>query len=681
MFRKMLGLNIKIKFMASFLLIAILTGITGITGFYSIKKVGNEGVMVGERLAPLGDAAMEIKLAATNAHLIFEEIIAGDTSEDIAEVWALLDEALFYCDAILTGGKNEEGTFYPSTDPVVLEKAGLVKASIKRFIQSAKTRYDTRASSAGTGSQADQDFDSSYENIIKDLDGIIATHQSDTGKLEALLAAGRAKFLLADNHLFFEELLSGDDTIQFDDIVNGMTAARKEVALIGDSTGEDAVSPILSNIDMFIAAAKERQVNNSKQTTAGSAVDESFDKEYEDFIALADEAEEIIHDSMENGLISLEAHIRKSSITLTSLVILTVTLAVAMGLLFSRLVGGAFNKCLNLAVQIREGNLTETIDLDTLPKDETGKLAKELNLMAANLKEVLGNVQGGVKHLTGSSGQLSEVSVQITENSEQTLEKTNSVSAAAEEMSSNMNRVASAAEETTANIQMVVAAAEEMSSTIQEIAANTSKGSEITLSAVENARDVSEKVNKLGKAALEINKVTEAIADISEQTNLLALNATIEAARAGEAGKGFAVVAGEIKALAQQTAEATSEINEKIMGVQTTTNESVTSIESIVNVINDINDIVTSVATAVEEQNATTLEISKNIAQAASGVQDVNDNMNQMSAVTGEVTRDIAQVNDRAAETADSITHIKGNARDLSDLSGQLDNMVNRFTV
>ena len=199
--------------------------------------------------------------------------------------------------------------------------------------------------------------------------------------------------------------------------------------------------------------------------------------------------------------------------------------------------------------------------------------------------------------------------------------------------------------------------------------------------AVETAKVVSGKVDDLGRAAVEISKVTDTISDISEQTNLLALNATIEAARAGEAGKGFAVVAGEIKALAQQTAEATNEISDKISGVQATTQDSVEAIGSIVNIINEINEIVTTVATAIEEQSVTTQEISNNIGQAASGVQEVNENVNQASAVVGEVTKDVSEVSQATADMKEGSTQVLNSAGELSKLADRLNEMVGQFKI
>ena len=331
-----------------------------------------------------------------------------------------------------------------------------------------------------------------------------------------------------------------------------------------------------------------------------------------------------------------------------------------------------------IANSIAKGNLAVKFDEDE--KKMTGVYAS-MKHMTQNLSSMFRDITREAHNLDSSSSELSTVSEQMASNAEQTSNRTTNVAAASEEMSTNMNSVAAATEQTTANIQTIVSAVEEMSATINEIANNTAKGSETTSEAVKTAELVSCKVDELGKAVSEINKVTETIADISEQTNLLALNATIEAARAGEAGKGFAVVAGEIKILALQTAEATNEINTKITGIQTTTKESVEAIGSIVSIITEINDIVTTVATAIEEQSVTTQEISTNVSQAAAGVQEINENVNQASAVVGEVNMDISQVNQAAEEIKTGGQMVNSRASDMSEIAKSLNEMVGQFTI
>lgn len=334
-------------------------------------------------------------------------------------------------------------------------------------------------------------------------------------------------------------------------------------------------------------------------------------------------------------------------------------------------------KSVEFVQKVSQGDLTGKINIQQ--KDEIGMLCDAMNHMTGSLNRMFIDVNQSVHTLTSSATELSVISEQISGNSRQTAEKSNQVSGSAGQMDANMNSVAAATEQASANIRMVVAAVEEMAATINEISNSTAKGSQTTSKAVENAQQVSIKVDQLGKAAADISKVTDSIADISGQTNLLALNATIEAARAGEAGKGFAVVASEIKDLAHQTALATGEINDKISNVQQTTRESIQVIDEIVKVIGEVDSIVNSVATAIEEQSAGTREISNNISQAAQGLEDVNENVSQTSVIAGQVNQDMDEVSLATNEMNTGSLQIMDSAGELSRLAENLNEMVGRF--
>jgi len=218
------------------------------------------------------------------------------------------------------------------------------------------------------------------------------------------------------------------------------------------------------------------------------------------------------------------------------------------------------------------------------------------------------------------------------------------MSATADQTNQQASAVAAASEEATSNVQTVTSATEELSSSIQEIGRQVTQSNEIAQNAVAEAKQTNQKVEGLAEAAQKIGDVVNLINDIASQTNLLALNATIEAARAGDAGKGFAVVASEVKSLASQTSQATDEIGAQITEIQEATTDAVQAIQGIGTTIGEIGEIAASIASAVDEQSASTREIAVNVQQAAAGTQEVSGNIAQVTQAASESQMSSGQI-------------------------------------
>ena len=233
--------------------------------------------------------------------------------------------------------------------------------------------------------------------------------------------------------------------------------------------------------------------------------------------------------------------------------------------------------------------------------------------------------------------------------------------------SAQTNVVAQSASAVSSSVQSAATATEELSASIREIAVNSARAADVATSAVAEAGVATETINKLGSSSAAIRDVIKTITQIADQTNLLALNATIEAQRAGDAGRGFAVVATEVKELAKETAAATEDISRRIELMQGDTAEAIQVIASISGVIEDINGYQTTIASAVEEQTATTGAMAQSIQEAAAG--------------TGEIADRLVTVARGAESASAGVRQAQDAADDLARLAGELERLVGQFTL
>ncbi len=351
----------------------------------------------------------------------------------------------------------------------------------------------------------------------------------------------------------------------------------------------------------------------------------------------------------EQELVASEASYSAARRTTVIVLIFIAGLSLLLGYKIARRIVTPAKEVVEVLTDVAAGDFSRRVTVTT--GDEVGQMGEALNQTLEKIGIAINSIGQNSHALANSSEELSAVSHQMSSNAKETSARVEAISAAAERRNESFRSVA--------------VATEEMTSSIKEIAKNANDAAKVATTAVKTAENTTVTVAKLGQASTEIGQVIKVITSIAQQTNLLALNATIEAARAGEAGKGFAVVANEVKELAAETAKASEDITRKIEAIQGDTKGAVGAIAEITSVIAQVNDIANTIASAVEEQSATTNEISRNVAEAAHG--------------SSQVLENLVAAADGAKNTTSGASDTQTAAGQLAHMAAELQELVSQF--
>lgn len=368
--------------------------------------------------------------------------------------------------------------------------------------------------------------------------------------------------------------------------------------------------------------------------------------------------------NMEAGVANIHSISKKVMTTTVITLVVVIVLAVIIGLFSARQITNPLRKIIYVAENIKNGNLT-CGDLKHDSKDEFGALTSSINKMQMALCDLVTNITASTEYLSTTSDQSTELMHKMHDNLNNTNLEMAAAASAAEELSSSTVNIIESVQVGITEVQAAKEKVLDGNSGLQNSIGQVG-------SVAKNLSGVADSLNELKTASQEITNIVSIIVDIAEQTNLLALNAAIEAARAGEAGRGFAVVADEVRKLAEKTGTSTQEISSMVGSIQN-------NVQGVVDIVyNGIEEVETS-SESITEVGHNFEQVVIQMEDAANAVEPILSIIEQQSEAINNITATVTNVSISSEDNKQIVDEVSTFSDKLAELSHDLKNKVEHF--
>lgn len=375
------GASIRTKLISSLASLSALICVTGLAGLWFTSSVGERASRIGENLAPHSEAALEIKLAGTEAHLVFEEIMAGDQTESIEQVWQLIERAKWHADAIINGGTLGSMALQPTRSADVRAEMENVSQTLDKFKAAAEARLATREKSSAAGSTLETSFDGVYDEALAAID-LVSSKVSSAQAVDAsriLHDLGESKFRLANAHLFLEEIFAGDATETIEDVRADLLRAREIAGQLTATSAGNIMPDVLKAIDGFAAQVDARYRNRTEFGAMGSEIETNFDNIYESFVSTSAAAKKFVDADVDKALAEAREYRTFSLYILIGMLVAGVVLAWILGGIIGRNISGRIRLLTGQMSDLADNRMETQVSF-TSDGDEIGQMARSLQV-------------------------------------------------------------------------------------------------------------------------------------------------------------------------------------------------------------------------------------------------------------------------------------------------------------